>query len=167
MAEFTAELLRVIAMGPDPSDELLAAVKVVQEKDGSNKALAAYDSMRGKWSKEQVKLHKRSRELLYAAVMLRAAGSLDQSNQDRLQPEQRQAESSICFRLISKSLDQPANRRMSDNKSGHEVTNVRAAAAATDPEILVATFGISEDEYASKALRAFSKRGLACPPDPK
>lgn len=177
MAEFNAELLRIVAMGPKPSKTLLKAVAEFTEPDGTNKVLDAYRKMNGRWSKGQKKIQKQSRELLYAAVMLRAAASLEQSGQEGsgVSQDKRLAESTLCIRFTSKAADQEENKRSSDKKSGHEDSNPNlpsvkyraAGGAATDNKILFSSFANDEDGYAARVLLAFSVRGLACPPDPK
>ncbi len=167
MAEFNAELLRALGMGPEPS---LCFLKAMEEKiRPDNEAIQAYLKFRDSWTAPQKELHDLSKELLYAAVMFRAAALLEHSGQNKIDQEERMTEASVCLRIISQSFNQPANKHGAKGETGHERSNPARtsflAAGATDNKVLVTTFGIDEDKYASLALKMFSESGLACPPD--
>lgn len=169
MAEFNADFFRVLALGPNPSQELLALCSK-RDEFGQTPVLSAY-ARRNNWSTAQKDNYEKSREFLYAAVMLRAAASLVQSGQEAnsVPQEQKLAESSIGLRFRSRTAHVSANM---DAKgfSGHEMENphlpavFKAAAAATDHRIILSTFGLAEDYYASEVLEEFRNKGLACPP---
>lgn len=191
MGAFNADMLRAVALGPDPNRDLLKFVEeaansvLVFEDDpyskevrqNAEKTLTEYK--RRNWTCEQKELYYKSRDLLYAMVMLRAAAFLDDSMQDKAKeiPEERKiAEAHLIVRITSNSANVTANGAGAESHKMHPAdayavrvakenprsARLKAAATATDDKLNVAVHR-PENPFVAVLVDEWVKLGAPCP----